>query len=674
MKYQPFAYWLFAIILGIVLQHFYGFSQEFFVFALIISCLFYVCFFVLKFSKSLLFIAGFCVIICVGAIRYIQYNPAFPVEFKMTNQSQIYFVEVQNQLKPSEKYEKYYAKILTTESSIDSLILGQKVLIYLKKQEKPIYVKDRFWIYGKLNFIPSSQNPHAFDYQAYMRHKRIHLQIFTSDIASLERGNKYSLAYQLSSFKHKIKQELYNRDFSQTSIVFISSLALGDRSDLDNEFHEKLSSAGVMHLFAISGLHVGIVFGFLMIALYPLLYLPKGKIIRWIIALKLIWIFAWFVNFSPSVTRAVFMISFFYISNIFQKSTNLYHTLAITAFVLLFFQPNQLFDVGFQMSYSAVFFIAWLYKPVRNLFPRYRKPFKNYFFDLCTITTVAQFGVLPISVFYFNKFSGLFLIGNLVIIPFASTMVVLSLLTVFALAFDIFPQFLVRIFNFAFDSVLYFIDILTSFETLIFRGITWNFVQVLLLIIMLIMMRSVLLKFQWKKLIPIFCVLIVFQCTRLIGNYQNHLKHEFIVFHQYKGSIIGIREGKKLSVFWNVEDSLQALNYTINPYVISEKIKEVKIFDLWENQESQNYIKRGNILKIKEDLFYITDNTLTTFPEADILILTNSPYHIPKEIPLKTKRIIADGSNYPSQVFLLQQNFQDVYSTNENGAYLESIH
>ncbi|MDG4950243.1 ComEC family competence protein [Weeksellaceae bacterium KMM 9724] len=673
MKYHPFAYWLLAIVAGIWVSFEYFPKEEYIIYFIAFALLLLLFIRLAKLKNGFIFFSGFLIVMGLGSLRFHQENPDFNSEFDLSKQKSLYYIEVQDILKPSEKYNKYDVKIIASDYPNDTALINQDLLLYLKKQEIPIHAHDQFWIYGKIDEIPAPKNPHAFDYRAYMKNKKIYLQIFSDSLAGLEHPNNNLLAHRLSVFKQNIKNELNTKGFSQTSKIFISSLALGDRSDVDKDFQEKLSSAGVMHLFAISGLHVGIIFGFIMILLYPLLYIRHGKVMRWAVALVLIWIFAWFVGFSPSVTRAAFMISIYYFTLTIQRNPNIYHTLALSALVLLFIQPNQLFEVGFQMSYSAVFFIAWLYQPVRQLFPHYRKPYKNYLFNLICLTTVAQIGVLPISVYYFNKFSGLFLLGNLVVLPFASIMVALSFVVVLTLALNVFPDFLVDLINYAFEKVYQYIDFLTSYESFIFRDITWNWLQVLLLISLIILVRPLFLQFKWRKLIPVFMILLAFQATRVYDDYTFNNKQELIVFQQYKGSLIGIREGKKLDIFWQVEDSTNVRNYIINPYMTHEKIKHLDIHDLMSSHKGDNYIKFKNLIKLNEQVYYISDNQFKEFPAVDAIILTQAPYYLPDSIPSKIKRIIADGSNYPSQIQYLKEKSDSLYYTNESGAYLEAI-
>lgn len=168
-------------------------------------------------------------------------------------------------------------------------------------------------------------------------------------------------------------------------------------------------------------------------------------------------------------------------------------------------------------------------------------------------------------------------------------------------------------------------------------------------------------------------ILLAFQVTRIYDDYIFNNKQELIVFQQYKASVIALREGKKLDIFWHVEDSTNVRNYVINPYLTHEKIKHLNIHDLMSTNKGDNYIKAKNLIKLNEQVYYISDDQLKEFPEVDAIILTQAPYRLPDSIPLKIKRIIADGSNYPSQIQYLKEKSDSLYSTYESGAYLEAI-
>src|SRR5690606_4992755 len=139
-----------------------------------------------------------------------------------------------------------------------------------------------------------------------------------------------------------------------------------------------------------------------MMILYPLIFLKNGKILRILFSLMLIWSFVVCVGFQPAVLRSAVMISVFYIGHTFKSKPNIYHTLAVSAFILLCINPNFLFDVGFQLSFSAVFFIVYLHPVYQKLFRPKSKLSKITIAFLGTSIS-AQIGTMPFTLFYFHQ-------------------------------------------------------------------------------------------------------------------------------------------------------------------------------------------------------------------------------------------------------------------------------
>ena len=670
MKYQPLAFWITALIAGIWLQQELDFNTSWLWAGIVALCaLLFICF-LIPFLRKIFVLTGLILLIFTGALRFDQYNADVLQLTEFQDNHSLIKLKVKEKLKPSAKFNKYIAFI---DESENPEVVGQQILVYVRKSQPILHVQDKCWTYASLHNIPEPKNPHQFDYQKYMLRKKVGLQMFTDTVAGILHPSEFHPAHEISVFKENIKTRLDAYGFSQESKIFISSLALGDRSDLNPDFQEKLSSAGVMHLFAISGLHVGIVFAFLMVLLYPILFLKNGKYIRIVLALAVIWFYAWFVGFTPSVTRAAFMISLYYTTVLLRRPTNIFHTLALSGFILLLINPNQLFDVGFQLSYSAVFFIAWLFPVVRRFFPYSRKPWRNYPYDLLTVTMVAQMGVMPISVFYFHTFSGVFLLGNMVLLPFAGILIVVSIVSVLLMTFEIMPAFLVEILNTSFVFIFDYLDGITSFKSLIFKGISWNFIQISLLLMMLVYLRFVLKNFRPYKLIPVLMLFLIFQMTRVYDRHSFGNKSELVVFQEYKGSMIGVRNGANLDVFMQTEDSAKSMEFTINPYVLNEKISMLNVFEMQDSAQSAVYVKKGNLLRFNDELYGFVHETMDSLPALDYAVLSR----IKPEIKLNPglKGIIADGSNYPNVIdkLRMRNDTVNIHATAENGAFLKTV-
>ena len=668
MKYQPFAFWIFALICGILLQNKFNFNANLIYYATAVSAtLLLISFWIPRLKKFYIFPA-LILLTLFGALRFSQYNKHVFDLPEIWAEKQLLELTIQEKLKSSELYSKYIAAIKSTENES---LNDYKVLVYVRKSQPILHQNDECWTFAKIQQIPGPKNPHQFDYQKYMLRNKVGFQIFTDTVAGVFHPESLNFNHSIASFKDEIKQRLEKYGFSEESKVFISALALGDRSDLNSDFQKKLSSAGVMHLFAISGLHVGMVFAFVMLIFYPILFFKNGKYIRIIMALIIIWWYAWFVGFTPSVSRAAFMITVYYTTILLRRPTNIFHTLALSGFILLLINPNQLFHVGFQLSYSAVFFIAWLFPVVRKIFPYHVKPWRNYPYDLLSVTTVAQMGVLPISIYYFKTFSGVFLLGNLVLLPFAGIMIIASAVSVLLMSFSLMPSFLVRWLNGAFELIFNYLDVITSVDSLIFRGVSLNLWQVGILLLILIWIRYALLKFRIYKLTPLLILFFIFQISRFYEQIEFSNKRELIVFQEYKGSVIGIRDGRKMDVFMQVEDSIKTMEFTINPYVINEQIKELRVFGLKDSVANEFYVKKGNLIHYHQENYGIIEGRNDTVPQVDHLIWRR--INANSTFPTSVKNIIADGSNYPNVIEKLRNDSIEIYSTAQSGAFLKSV-
>ena len=221
----------------------------------------------------------------------------------------------------------------------------------------------------------------------------------------------------LQLLEKKITSSLAPYNFKADELAIINALLLGQRQDISDEIYNSYTGAGAIHILAISGLHVGIILLMLNFIAKPLDYFKIGRIIKPFILIVLLWGFAVIAGLSASVVRAVTMFSFLTFALVSKRSKDTYNLLFTSIFFLLLVKPTFLFDVGFQLSYAAVFGIIWGQPTIYNWWKIKRK-IPDKIWQLFTVTVSAQFGILPLSLFYFHKFPSLLVLSNLVIIPF----------------------------------------------------------------------------------------------------------------------------------------------------------------------------------------------------------------------------------------------------------------
>lgn len=210
------------------------------------------------------------------------------------------------------------------------------------------------------------------------------------------------------------------------------AMTLGDRSAVDSRLKEIYSKSGAAHVFAVSGLHMGILWGFLTLLL-PVRSFPR---VCSIIQILLLWMYAMLVGLHPSVLRAVMMLTVYTLCGLWERDSDSFNALVFTAFVLLLFVPQWLFDVGFQMSFMATLSIIVLFRKLDQYFPRVtrrdtqgRKTIlrvMHWVFAIIGVSIAAQIAVAPLIALYFGRISLYFLLTNLVVSPAATIIIVLA--------------------------------------------------------------------------------------------------------------------------------------------------------------------------------------------------------------------------------------------------------
>jgi len=338
---------------------------------------------------------------------------------------------------------------------------------------------------GKLEQIKPPLNPYQFDYSAYMADRQVYKQISLSfkDIIVLD-SSKNSLKANASFIRNELRDRLLQQGFPAKQIPLVEALLLGQRTDFPPEVYAKFADAGVVHVLAVSGLHVGIILMLLQFILKPLNYLPKGRLLRSILIILFLWFFAFLAGLSPSVLRAVTMFSFLSLGLAFKRKVFSMNMLCLSAFVLVLYEPGYLKDVGFQLSYSAVLSILLFQQKIYKLLPL-NHLLVRYFWGISSVTLSAQLGVLPLSLYYFHQFPGLFFISNLLIIPFLGIILGLGVFTLILLGiFHQVPEFLVHIFSKSLVFLQFIVDLIAAREGFLLRNIYFS--QSMLLISLLI--------------------------------------------------------------------------------------------------------------------------------------------------------------------------------------------
>jgi competence protein ComEC len=282
-----------------------------------------------------------------------------------------------------------------------------------------LHIRDEIRVSAKLSPSQGYRNfsPSALD--LYLESQNIHNRAFTKSpmlIEKLKSGEKISLPRIISIIRRKLQQEI-ERHFSGPLHSILSSqgavveaLLLGERGRMDPEISRGLQHAGIFHLFAISGAHIAII-SFLLFSLFRFLRLPDRA--NYILLIFFLVFYALLVEGRPSVMRATVMALAFLTGKLIWRNVNLLNTLAISAFIILVFNPASLFSVGFQMTFAATLSIILFFPKVINFLPRLPLRISEIF----ALSLTAQLGVLPFVAHAFNRVTFSSLVLNFAAIP-----------------------------------------------------------------------------------------------------------------------------------------------------------------------------------------------------------------------------------------------------------------
>jgi ComEC/Rec2-related protein len=295
-----------------------------------------------------------------------------------------------------------------------------KILLYLQKdsQKPPFQYGNQLIIKKAPQPVQSTGNPGSFNYQRYSIFQGIEYQAFLTpgDYTVIKIKNENLFRKFLLSTQQQIVFILQRYIPGQREAGLAEAMLIGYKEHLDKDLLQSYSNTGVVHIIAISGLHLGLIYWLLtgLCRLPGKLQLHK-RLQPWAVIAGL-WLFSCLAGASPSVMRSAVMFTCLVIGQHMNRRSSIYNSLAGSAFVLLCYNPYWLWDVGFQLSYAAVLSLAVFMKPLYNLF-FFKYKIADYIWKSMAVTLAAQVLTLPLSVYHFHQFPNYFLVANLLAVP-----------------------------------------------------------------------------------------------------------------------------------------------------------------------------------------------------------------------------------------------------------------
>lgn len=437
---------------------------------------------------------------------------------------------------------------------------------------------DKILVKGSMAEIKKPLNPYTFNYKRYSFYKGITHQSFVDNQTVRVIGNQPSNLVMQSALHIRswLASLIDDKIPGSASAALIKAISLGQRDAPDKGVRDTFADAGVIHILAVSGLHVGILYQVLLwlFRLVPHFRLKNG--VKIIVILVTIWFYAFITGLSPSILRASTMFSFILLGVLFRRESNIYNSLAISAFFLLCIDPFMLFQVGFQLSYLAVLGIVYLQPRIYNLLDiPYTIP--DQLWKLSSVTLAAQIATGPLTVYYFNQFPGLFLITNLVAIPAAFVMLTGTFLLFvtggLAMPGNDITGYLLHHFVRGFYG---FLDFIQQFPYSTFHNIyisLWDFGLICSIIVLILMF------FEWAQLKYWYAAclcLFLLSAHRIYRNQEIKNQESFTVYNfGYDKLGIDFYHGSKCYFFAWDKINAEKIDYAAKPNRLVHGIESV---------------------------------------------------------------------------------------------------
>jgi competence protein ComEC len=560
--------------------------------------------------------------------------------------------------KPAEKAKTFQSFLRIQGPNIQK---PEKVNVYFSKEnfDPTIVPGDQLIILAKPQIIKNMGNPYEFDYRTMVHNKGIYYSVFLSPGTYQKTGIKiFRIIYIAEHVRDKLMALLNRTKIENEERAVLSALTLGYRAELDPETLDCFVDTGTIHVLSVSGLHVALIF---LIISFILGGLKKGKfgaIVYPAIIISFLWFYAFITGFSPSVQRSTVMFTFVIIGNILRRPINIYNSLSASALVLMLLDPNVLFDVGFQLSYLAVFGIVLLQPPIANLI-QVKNKMLLWLWTMFTVSVAAQFITFPLSILYFNQFPNFFWLSNYFVIP-ATTFIIWLTFGFFAMSsVPIIPDLLAQLIQFTMHQMLNLLKWTSKLPHAVTEGIVFSPIQTW--IIYGFCGAFVIYGFAKKKE-WIFGGLILYIFLQINVLYKNYglFNQKVVYVYNSKNTLIHLINGRTNYILSNSQNPISEQEMKMIMNVRNHlKLKLPLAIDL---KKTNNLIT--NDLKINDKSIKFLSCQIDFLIDAGNTTYNNDKLKVRIESTDFTENIIATGNLY----FNRREAVPVKYHTKVNGA------
>lgn len=590
------------------------------------------------------------VFIAAGAILISQNDIRNQTDWFGNSISQAEKIVVTITENPIQKTKSYKA-----EAEINYVIENGKALdkqgrliLYFSKDSFPTTLSQGTIItFNKpLQSIKSTGNPGSFDYGRYCLFKGVTHQAYLTykDYQVADERNESFLSRFINNIRKNVLATLRHYVPGEKEKGLAEALLIGYKDDLDKTLVQSYSNTGVVHIIAISGLHLGLIYWLLVSLLKPF---QRKKHIQWlspVLTIAGLWLFSLLAGAQPSVLRSAVMFTCIVIGEGLNRKTSIYNSLAASAFLLLCYNPFWLWDVGFQLSYAAVLSIVVFMQPVYNWFFIQNKSL-DFIWKMTAVTIAAQILTIPLSIFHFHQFPNYFLLTNFIAVPVSSLILLGEILLCIISFIPVAAIVIGKIISAMIWFMNTWVERVEALPFSLWDRLQINLLQTILLLFATVFISYWLLEKQKKGLIAGLIALFGFVCLRSISFSQTQNQHNLVVYNVPGKKAIDIIEGNEYHFIGDTSLYKDGFlrNFHLKPFRVLSRVHESSGENFKGNEK---YISSGGkkIMLLDEKIEFKNPGGEKT--EIDLLVLSGNPKLYFSNLSKSTSlhQVVFDGS------------------------------
>lgn len=625
----------------------------------------------------------FILFLSLGGLICLLHNQSLSQNYFAKKQCNYLKVWVNNELQESSNIIRFKAKVVSGYQKAKQIRLSGQMLLAVKLDSlKPIKLKygDEIIIPATYTEIEPPYNPAEFDFKAWLGSQNIYHQAFIDqDHIVNNKNNVGNLIIQMAlNLREKQVAKYRSLIKSDEAFAVASTLILGYRADLSKETLSAYSKTGTIHALSVSGAHVAIIYVVLDLLFFFLNKNRALRIVKLLLICTLIWGYALLTGLSPSVVRSAVMISILIAAKVLSKQTNSYNVLAFSVFCQLVYNPFLILDVGFQLSYLAVFGLIYLQPKIYNLLYT-DHIWLDKLWSFTAMSLSAQVVTFPLSIYYFHQFPLYFLFANL----FISIPLVLMMYLGIAVLIPAFG-FLAPVFEWIINFTNAILKWIANLPYASFSSIWINLPEFVLLSLSLGLFIYALAKFNKQFL---FSSLVLFVCYQLLvmrDDLNSLDQRKIILFSLRKNYAAAFINGREAVLVSDLSAEDKNYNFSVVPALTKLKVDKIRFISFNKDTVLGQFVLKNNqiaffnykMLLIDENLNDKNINGNATF--SSIWLSGNTKFNLTKmDLGIKYKTAIIDATNKDYKIEILKRYMEnndiDVHVLKKNKAYLVQL-